>query len=106
MTVRLKQADYDAIVAHAKAGLPNESCGLIAGTAEGGLKTVEKVYLLSNPDQSPEHFPLTPGNSLRLSGICARWAFRRSETFTLILPLPRGRPGKISGWPMIQRPAT
>ncbi|WP_444659309.1 M67 family metallopeptidase [Caproiciproducens sp. R2] len=64
MIVRLKQADYDAIVAHAKEGLPNESCGLIAGTAEGGLKTVEKVYLLSNPDQSPEHFSIDPGEQL------------------------------------------
>ena len=53
MTVRLKKSDYDAIVGHAKAGLPNEACGLIAGIVQGDLKMVEKVYLLSNPDQSP-----------------------------------------------------
>lgn len=64
MTVRLKKADYDAIVGHAKAGLPNEACGLIAGTVQGDLKIVEKVYLLSNPDRSPEHFSIDPGEQL------------------------------------------
>ncbi len=64
MTVKLQQADYNAIVAHARAGLPNESCGLLAGTVEGSLKTVKKVYLLSNPDQSPEHFSIDPKEQL------------------------------------------
>ncbi|HWQ79804.1 MAG TPA: M67 family metallopeptidase [Anaerovoracaceae bacterium] len=64
MTVRIKKADYDAIIAHAKSALPNEACGLIAGTAEGDLITVEKVYLLSNPDQSPEHFSIDPKEQL------------------------------------------
>ena len=64
MTVRLRKSDYDRIVGHAKAGLPNESCGLIAGTVRGGVKTVEKVYLLSNPDQSPEHFSVDPREQL------------------------------------------
>ncbi len=64
MTVKLRQADYNAIIAHAKAGLPNECCGLIAGTVDGSLKTVEKVYLLANPDQSPEHFSIDPREQL------------------------------------------
>lgn len=64
MTIRLRQRDYDAIIAHAKAGLPNESCGLLAGKAENGIKTVEKVYPLSNPDQSPEHFSIGPKEQL------------------------------------------
>ena len=64
MTVRLRKSDYDRIVGHAKAGLPNEACGLIAGTVRGGVKTVEKVYLLSNPDQSPEHFSVDPREQL------------------------------------------
>ena len=58
MTVKLKNSDYAAIIAHARACLPNESCGLIAGMVEGDVKIVEKVYLLSNPDQSPEHFSI------------------------------------------------
>lgn len=60
MTIRLKQSDYKAIVAHAKAGLPNEACGLIGGTAGGDEKSVEKVYFLTNPDASPEHFTISP----------------------------------------------
>mgnify|MGYP000846718593 CR=1 FL=1 len=64
MTIRLKQAGYNIIVAHARAGLPYEACGLIAGTAEGGVKTVKKVYPLANPDHSPEHFSIAPKEQL------------------------------------------
>lgn len=58
--IYLKQSDYEAIVAHAKAGLPNEACGLIAGREEGGDRYIEKVYLLENEDHSPEHFTMSP----------------------------------------------
>ena len=58
MTVRLKKSDFEAITAHAKSSLPNEACGLIAGIADNDIKTVEKVYLLSNPDNSPEHYSI------------------------------------------------
>jgi proteasome lid subunit RPN8/RPN11 len=64
ITVRLKQIDYEAIAAHAKNGLPNEACGLLAGKEDGDVKTVEKVYLLSNPDKSPEHFSIDPREQL------------------------------------------
>jgi proteasome lid subunit RPN8/RPN11 len=64
ITIHLKQIDYEAIVAHAKSGLPNEACGLLAGKEEGNIKIVEKVYLLSNPDNSPEHFSIDPKEHL------------------------------------------
>jgi len=64
MTVRLKHSDYKAIVAHARDSLPNEACGLIAGKIDNDIKTVEKVYLLSNPDNSPEHFSINPKEQL------------------------------------------
>ncbi|MCL2259793.1 MAG: M67 family metallopeptidase [Fibromonadales bacterium] len=64
ITVRMKQTDYEAIVAHARKGLPNEACGLIAGKNDGDVKIVEKVYLLSNPDSSPEHFSIDPREQL------------------------------------------
>jgi proteasome lid subunit RPN8/RPN11 len=64
ITVRLKQTDYEAVVAHAINGLPNEACGLIAGKEGDGVKTVEKVYLLPNPDNSPEHFSIDPKEQL------------------------------------------
>jgi len=64
MTVQLKHSDFDAIAVHAKKGLPNEACGLIAGKIENNIKTVEKIYLLSNPDCSPEHFSIDPKEQL------------------------------------------
>jgi len=65
ITVRLRQTDYEAIVAHAGSGLPNEACGLIAGKTDGDVKIVEKVYLLSNPDNSPVHFSIDPKEQLK-----------------------------------------
>jgi proteasome lid subunit RPN8/RPN11 len=60
----MKQSDYDKILAHCKEGLPNESCGLLAGTVEGDVKTVTKVYLLTNLDASNEHFSMDPKEQL------------------------------------------
>ena len=64
ITVRLKQSDFNAIVSHAQNGLPNEACGLIAGKIDNDIKTIEKVYLLSNTDNSPEHFSIDPKEQL------------------------------------------
>ena len=60
----LKQSDYDKIVAHAKANLPEEACGLIAGTKDGDVKEIKKVYLLTNIDHSNEHFSMDPKEQL------------------------------------------
>lgn len=51
---------YGRMIAHAKAGLPNEACGLIAGLRAEGGATVCEIYLLRNTDQSPEHFSMDP----------------------------------------------
>ncbi|MGN0669471.1 MAG: M67 family metallopeptidase [Oscillospiraceae bacterium] len=64
MTIRLKKADFERIVEHAKSELPNEACGLIAGKIEGDVKVVEKVYFLTNIDHSNEHFSLDPKEQL------------------------------------------
>ena len=60
----LKQSDYDEIVAHAKANLPEEACGLIAGTKDGDVKEIKKVYLLTNVDHTNEHFSMDPKEQL------------------------------------------
>ena len=39
----MKKADYEKILAHAKENLPEEACGLIAGTKDGDKKIIEKV---------------------------------------------------------------
>ena len=62
--IKLSKADYNKIVAHAESELPNEACGLIAGTVEGENKEIKKVYLLTNIDHSNEHFSLDPKEQL------------------------------------------
>ncbi|MDR1149020.1 MAG: M67 family metallopeptidase [Spirochaetaceae bacterium] len=53
----------EKIIAHSRAALPNEACGLIAGSADagvdGGIKKAEAVYCLKNVDESPEHFSMS-----------------------------------------------
>ncbi|MDF2925544.1 MAG: Mov34/MPN/PAD family protein [Paenibacillaceae bacterium] len=56
----MRKEHFEDILAHTAAALPNEGCGLIAGTIADGVKTVEKVYLLTNIDQSPIHFSMDP----------------------------------------------
>ncbi len=60
IVLKLKKSDYDKMLKHCKDGLPNESCGLLAGTVEGEVKTVTKIYLLTNIDASNEHFSMDP----------------------------------------------
>lgn len=60
MIVKMKLADYLEMVRHARARAPIEDCGLLGGTVADGVKTVEKVYYLTNTDHSEEHFSLDP----------------------------------------------
>lgn len=54
----LKKQQIEEMIRYSSAGLPNESCGLIAGIVENDCKMIEKVYLLKNIDKSPEHFSM------------------------------------------------
>ena len=56
----LKKEDYEKMLKHCREGLPNEACGLIGGVVEGDKRTIKKVYLLTNIDQSNEHFSMDP----------------------------------------------
>lgn len=60
MTILLKQHDYNEILFYTQEKLPNEACGLLAGNIDGEIKSIEKVYYLTNLDQSPEHFSMDP----------------------------------------------
>lgn len=62
--IKLKKSDFEKILAHAVKELPDEACGLITGTVEGGDKEIKKVYLLTNIDHSNEHFSLDPKEQL------------------------------------------
>lgn len=62
--IKLSESDYEKILAHAESELPNEACGLIGGVFEDGVKVIKKVYLLTNTDQSNEHFSMDPWEQL------------------------------------------
>lgn len=62
--IKLTKSDFKKILAHAVKELPDEACGLIAGTVEDGDKEIKKVYLLTNIDHSNEHFLLDPKEQL------------------------------------------
>ena len=62
--IKLTKSDFEKILAHAVKELPDEACGLIAGTVEGGDREIKKVYLLTNIDHSNEHFSLDPKEQL------------------------------------------
>ena len=63
--ITLKQSEYEKLLAHARACLPEEACGLLAGRLAGEEAWVEKVYLLENADHSPAHFSLSPTDQLK-----------------------------------------
>lgn len=74
--IYLAKSDYEKILAHAHKWLPSEACGLLGGEIkENGDKIVKKVYLLTNIDDSNEHFSMDPREQLaavkdmRASGI-------------------------------------
>lgn len=62
--IKLSKDDFQKMIEHAKSELPNEACGLIAGTINGTDKEIKKVYYLTNIDHSNEHFSLDPKEQL------------------------------------------
>lgn len=64
MKVKISREDFEKILNHAKAGLPDEACGLIAGTEGEDGREIRKVYCLTNIDHSNEHFSLEPKEQL------------------------------------------
>ena len=65
MTVTINKNDYERILAHARENLPEEACGLIAGSdREDGVREIKKVYLLTNIDHTNEHFSIDPKDQL------------------------------------------
>lgn len=54
--MRLTQEAYEAVVAQARAELPNEACGYLLGNGD----VVTQNYPMTNADKSPEHFSIVP----------------------------------------------
>jgi proteasome lid subunit RPN8/RPN11 len=60
--VRISRDLVDEMVAHAKADLPNECCGILAGQDGNVLKS----YRMSNVEASPFRFSMDPGELVRV----------------------------------------
>lgn len=58
--IYIRKEHYQGMIVHAQKGLPNEACGLLGGRIEGEDQYVEKVYCLTNVDESREHFSMDP----------------------------------------------
>lgn len=54
----LKNEQFNGIVDHARKNLPAEACGLIGGRIDNEKHIAEKIYFLTNIDNSPEHFSM------------------------------------------------
>ena len=76
IVIHLKKQDYEAMLKHCRAGLPNEACGLLGGNVDGEVKTVTKVYLLTNVDASNEHFSMDPKEQLAALKMQGQTAYR------------------------------
>jgi proteasome lid subunit RPN8/RPN11 len=60
--MRIARQHLDTMIAHAVASLPNEACGLLAGTGD----TVTAVHCLENAHHSPVSYELTAQGYLLL----------------------------------------
>lgn len=56
----ITKKQYQDILEHSIGAVPNEACGLLGGIIENHMRYVKKVYLLTNTDNSPEHFSMDP----------------------------------------------
>lgn len=84
IVLKLKERDYQRIAEYCKNTLPNEACGLLAGVVKEEvttinhttknceivypktiIKTITKIYLLSNMDASDSHFSMNPEEQFR-----------------------------------------
>ena len=53
---------FEQMIQQAKAESPIEACGILAGKN----KTVEKLYKMTNTDQSSDHFMMTPEEQFKV----------------------------------------
>ena len=63
--VIIKKQDVEEMISYAREKLPQEACGLIAGSDYGDERVIEKVYYLTNIDATNEHFSLEPKEQLQ-----------------------------------------
>ena len=64
MMITMSKNDYEIILKHARENLPEEACGLIAGSEDENGRLIEKVYYLTNVDHAEDNFTLDPKEQL------------------------------------------
>ena len=57
MVIRMEYHLYDDLVKWAREHLPEEACGLLAGTEDENGREIKKVYFLENKDHAEDPFP-------------------------------------------------
>lgn len=62
--VRMKYPFLDEMVKYAKEHLPEEACGLVAGSEDKNGRLISKVYYLTNVDHAEDHFTMDPKEQL------------------------------------------
>lgn len=62
--MRIKRSAYNALLAQAKAELPNESCGYLFGSPEDPDLALEH-FQMTNADHSNEHFSFVPAEQFK-----------------------------------------
>lgn len=55
---------YDELIAYAAEHLPEEACGLIAGSEDESGRHIKKIYYLENIDHAEDHFTLDPKDQM------------------------------------------
>ena len=72
--IRMKYTLLDEIARYATGHLPEEACGLIAGSEDENGRLIEKVYYLTNVDHAEDHFTLDPKEQLSaIKGYEGEW---------------------------------
>lgn len=61
--MKLKKSVYNDMIAHAKAGFPNEACGILAGTKEG---EGSKYFPMRNMDEASVSYFMDPKEQLKV----------------------------------------
>lgn len=61
--IRLSKKVYDALVAHAKAGYPNEACGILGGPGKGHAS---EFFAMKNLDESSISYFMDPKEQLQV----------------------------------------
>jgi len=61
----LPRSLVDALIAHARAGLPNEACGLLAGSLAAGQATT--FHPARNAEASPLRYNVDPDDLVRIT---------------------------------------